>query len=187
MSSTKKTVITAMLIAAGVVLPIIFHMVPAGWGGRVGLPMHIPVLLGGLLVGPFYGFFGGLITPLFSSMMTGMPHAGPAVYRMMIELSVYGLTAGFVMRWVHTKRPLVDWYISLVAAMLAGRAAAGLAQAFLLFDGNYNWGLWVAGYFTASLPGIVLQLVIIPVIMTALMRARLIPQTRNKKNERNPY
>jgi len=175
MTSIKKTSVTAMLIAAGVVLPVIFHMIPTGIAGRALLPMHIPILLAGLIVGPFYGFFAGLITPLFSSMTTGMPPAGIAVYRMMIELSVYGLVAGVVMRIVYTRRIVLDLYISLIIAMIAGRIVAGIAQAFVFFDGMYLIGMWVASYFTTSLPGIILQLVIIPSIVIALERARLIP------------
>jgi len=175
MSSAKKTVITAMLIAAGIVLPLVFHMIPAGLAGRVLLPMHIPILIAGLIVGPFYGFFAGLITPLLSSMTTGMPPAGLAVYRMMVELSVYGAVAGFFMRFIYTRRLAVDLYISLIAAMLLGRVAAGLAQAVVLFGGTYAVGLWAAAYFTTSIPGIILQLLVIPGIIMALERGRFIP------------
>ncbi|MCL2170099.1 MAG: ECF transporter S component, partial [Defluviitaleaceae bacterium] len=94
MPSIKRMILTAMLIGAGVVLPVVFHAIAAGFGGRVLLPMHIPVLVAGLIVGPVYGFFAGLVTPLISSMTTGMPVAGPTLYRMMAELAVYGGVAG---------------------------------------------------------------------------------------------
>jgi len=175
MSSIKKTVVTAMLIAAGIVLPVVFHMIPAGIAGRALLPMHIPVLLAGLIVGPGYGLAAGLITPLFSSMTTGMPPAGLTLYRMMIELSVYGLTAGLVMRFVRTGRISLDLYIALICAMLVGRVVAGLVQMFVLFDGVYLISMWIASYFTTSMPGIILQILIIPSIIIALERARLIP------------
>ena len=185
MSDIKKIVITAMLISMGIVLPMVFHMIPQGLGGRVLLPMHIPVLLVGLIVGPFFGFFAGLMTPLLSSMTTGMPAAGITVYRMMAELSVYGLMAGLTMRLVHTRQAMVDLYISLVVAMFAGRVAAGIVQAFLLLGGvgRFGIGLWVTGYFYTSLPGIILQLIVVPSIIIALERARLIPPrypTNNK-------
>ncbi|MCL2526908.1 MAG: ECF transporter S component [Defluviitaleaceae bacterium] len=177
MSDIKKTVITSMLIALGIVMPMIFHLIPQGLGGRVLLPMHIPVFLAGLVVGPFFGFFAGLITPLLSSMITGMPAAGIAVYRMMVELSVYGLAAGLAMRLVHTKRLTADLYISLVAAMLAGRIVAGLFQAFVFLGGGsaFVFGLWVSSYFYSSIPGIVLQIIFVPTIVIALERGRLIP------------
>ncbi|MCL2204475.1 MAG: ECF transporter S component [Defluviitaleaceae bacterium] len=175
MPRIKRMVISAMLIAAGVVLPVIFHIIPAGLGGRVLLPMHIPVLVAGLVTGPFYGFFVGLVTPLLSSMTTGMPAAGITVYRMMVELSVYGAVAGFAISAIHTKWRMADIYISLIIAMLLGRVAAGIAQAVLLFGGGgFAIGIWITGYFITSLPGIVLQLILIPGIIIALERGRLI-------------
>ena len=182
MSSVKKTVITSMLIAIGVVLPMVFHMIPTGIAGRALLPMHIPVLIAGLIVGPVYGFAAGLVTPLFSSMITGMPIAGLPLYRMMVELSVYGVVAGIAMRFIHTRRLAFDLYISLVAAMLLGRIAAGFVQAIILFGDADFIGIWVAGYFTTSLPGIVLQLIFIPGIVIALERGRLIPMRYPKKS-----
>jgi len=168
--------VTAMLIGAGIVLPMLFHIIPAGLGGRTLLPMHIPVLLAGLIAGPFYGFFAGLITPLLSSMTTGMPAAGPVLYRMMAELSVYGAVAGIAMHFIRTKRTTLDLYISLITAMILGRIVAGIVGAFMLFGGEtFALGLWVAGYFTTSLPGIVLQLILIPIIVITLERAKLIP------------
>ena len=178
MTGIRRMAVTAVLIAAGIVLPILFHMVPAAMGGRALLPMHIPMLLAGLIAGPVYGFFAGLVTPILSSMTTGMPAAGLVTYRMMVELSVYGAVAGLAMKFVRTSRTSVDLYISLVAAMLAGRVAAGLAQAFIFFDGAYYIGLWITSYFVTSIPGIVMQLVFIPVIYIALEKARLIPARR---------
>jgi len=180
MSNSKKNVVTAMLIAVGIVLPVIFHMIPTGLAGRALLPMHIPILLAGLITGPFYGFFAGLITPLLSSMVTGMPPAGLAVYRMMIELSVYGFVSGILMQYVRTRHSALDLYISLIVAMVAGRVVSGLAQAVIFFEGTYAVSLWVASYFTTSIPGIVLQIIVIPSIMLALERGRLIPRRYEK-------
>ena len=186
MSSIKKIVITAMLIAVGIALPVVFHMIPVGMGGRVILPMHIPVFLAGLIVGPFYGFFAGLVTPLLSSMTTGMPAAGIAVYRMMVELSAYGAVAGVVMHFLRTKRLVLDLYISLIAAMFLGRIAAGIAAAALLFGtGTFTWAIWITGYFATSLPGIALQLIIIPAIVITLERGGFIPKRYNKVTKRS--
>ena len=176
MSSVKKTVITAMFIALGIVLPLLFHMIPYALAGRTLLPMHIPVLMAGLIVGPFYGFFAGLITPLLSSMTTGMPAAGVTLYGMMIELSVYGAVSGLVMKFVFTRRLTVDLYISMIIAMIVGRVAAGIAYAFILFNGTYLFAIWLSSYFTTSIPGIILQIVFIPSIVVTLERAGLIPK-----------
>ena len=183
MVGIKRMAVTAVLIAAGIVLPVVFHMIPAAVGGRALLPMHIPILFAGLVAGPVYGFFAGLITPILSSMATGMPAAGLVTYRMMVELSVYGAVAGVSMKFVRTNRTSIDLYISLLAAMVAGRIAAGLAQAFVFFDGAYYIGLWISSYFVTSLPGIVMQLIFIPVIYFALEKARLIP-ARYQSNQR---
>jgi len=180
MSSIKCSVMTAMLIAMGIVLPVVFHMIPAGLGGRTLLPMHMPILMAGLIAGPFYGFFAGLVTPLLSSMITGMPVAGVSVYRMMVELSVYGAVAGGMMHMVRTKHMMADVYISLIAAMILGRVAAGIAQALLFVGGGvFSISLWVSGYITTALPGILIQLIIIPSLILALQRGKLIPMRYN--------
>jgi len=184
MSSVKRSVITAMLIATGIVLPMIFHLIPAGIAARSLLPMHIPIFIAGLVLGPFYGFFAGLVTPLLSSMTTGMPAPGLTVYRMMVELSVYGAASGFVMRYIRTRWPMVDLYISLIFAMVVGRIVAGLFSAVVLLGGEtFGMGVWVTGYFVTSAPGIVVQMVIIPTIIIQLEKAGLIPRRTYKKEE----
>jgi niacin transporter len=95
---------------------------------------------------------------------------------MMAELCVYGLVAGLLMRYVHTGKTGADVYISLAVAMVAGRGVAGLVQALLLLGGGaYGLRLWLTAYFYTALPGIALQMVIIPGILFALERGRLIP------------
>ena len=69
--NTKQLVLAALCVALGVVLPVAFHSIPNA--GSVLLPMHIPVLLCGLVCGPVYGLLSGILTPLLSSMITGMP------------------------------------------------------------------------------------------------------------------
>ena len=175
MTHLRKIVITAMLIAVGVVLPLAFHSIPRA--GSILLPMHIPVLLAGLICGPFFGLVSGLITPLLSSITTGMPPAGFVVYSMMIELSIYGLVAGIAMRLIHTGRSSFDLYISLGAALIVGRVVAGIAQALVFFsgEGGYTIMLWVTSYFVTSLPGLVIQILFVPSMVMALERERIIP------------
>jgi len=171
-----------MLIAMGIVLPMIFHLIPTGVAARTLLPMHIPILIAGLILGPFYGFFAGLVTPLLSSMTTGMPAAGFTVYRMMLELSVYGAVGGFAMRYTRTRRTILDVYICLIIAMVMGRIAAGLFNAVVLFNGGaFGMGVWATGYFITSAPGIVVQMIIIPVIIIQLEHAGLIPKRYTAK------
>ena len=181
MSNLRKTVVTAMLIALCVVLPIAFHSIPGA--GRILLPMHIPVLLAGLVCGWKFGLIAGIVGPLLSSLITGMPPMG-IVQVMMVELGTYGLVAGLMTQIVHTRRASIDLYASLIVALLVGRVVAGFAQIFFFFGGayvdgiwtySYTWGLWVSSYFITSLPGLVIQLAFLPSVVMALERERVIP------------
>lgn len=174
MSNVKKIVITAMLIAVCVVLPMAFHMIPYGLAGRALLPMHIPVLLAGLICGPVFGLVAGVAGPLSSHLITQMPPQG-ILQSMMIELAVYGLVAGLMVKFVRTNRVMLDLYIALISAMVAGRVVAGAAQALFLFDGEYALAMWISAYFAYALPGIVIQLAFIPSVVMALERERVIP------------
>lgn len=179
MSAVKKSIITAVCIALCVVLPQAFHAIPNA--GSIYLPMHIPVLLCGLICGWPYGLLCGLAGPALSALITGMPPAA-VLPGMMVECGVYGLTAGLLMQLVRTKRLYADLYISLVAAMLLGRVVSGAAKALIFSAGSYSMASWVAGSFVTALPGIIIQLALLPSIVYALMRARLIPQ-RYPKDE----
>jgi len=172
MTRLKKSVITAMLIALCVILPMAFHAIPGA--GPIMLPMHIPVLLAGLICGPLFGFAAGLAGPFLSSILTGMPAAG-FMPVMMIELSIYGAVTGLMIKFIHTGRSSLDLYISLIIAMLCGRVAAGTVQALYFFEGTYAIGIWVTTHFVTSLPGIVIQLAFLPSMVMALERERIIP------------
>lgn len=168
----KRTILAAMFVALCVVLPIAFHGVPDA--GSVFLPMHIPVLICGMVCGWPYGFLCGLLGPLLSSLITGMP---PAAYLppMMVECAVYGMITGLVLKYVRTGNLHADLYIALVAAMLAGRVVAGIAKA-LIFSPGITMSYWITASFVTALPGIVIQLVVIPLLVAVLMRARMIPE-----------
>ena len=126
MSAVKKSIITAVCIALCVVLPQAFHAVPNA--GAIYLPMHIPVLLCGLICGWSYGLLCGLAGPALSALLTGMPPAA-VLPGMLVECGVYGLAAGLLMQLVRTKHLYADLYISLAAAMLLGRVVSGIAKA----------------------------------------------------------
>lgn len=171
-SYVKNIVLTAVCAALCVVVPMAFHAIPNA--GSVFLPMHIPVLLCGMLCGWPFGLTCGLIGPLLSSLTTGMPPAAmlPA---MMIECAVYGAVAGLLMKHIRTGRLYLDLYLSLIPAMLAGRVISGVAKALILAPGT-TLAAWAAGAFVTALPGIVIQLILIPAILFALTKARLIDQ-----------
>lgn len=168
---SKKSVITAMCIALCIVLPIALHLIPNA--GTLLSPMHLPVLLCGLVCGWPFGLLCGILGPVLSSLLTGMP--GMAILpSMILELAAYGFLSGLLMRLIHTKSLTLNLYLSLIAAMLAGRIIAGLARALFFSAGNYSFSLWASSYFISTLPGILLQLILIPVIYLALKKARLI-------------
>ena len=172
MSQVKKIVIVAVCAALAIVLPMAFHSIPNA--GKVWLPMHIPVLLCGIVTGPVGGLAAGVLGPVLSSVLTGMPPA-PILPSMTCELAVYGLVAGLLSSKVRTGRLVADLYVALGGAMVAGRLVGGLLQALIFSAGSYSFGAWFAGYFTMSVPGIVLQLVVIVPIAVALERAGLVP------------
>lgn len=178
LSNVKRLTFTAVCIALCIVLPMALHIIPDA--GTLLSPMHLPVLLCGLVCGWPFGLIAGLAGPMLSSFATGMP---PAAYLppMMVELAVYGLISGLLMQLIHTKKLYADLYISLLTAMLLGRIIAGLARALFFAGGSYSMSIWATSYFISSLPGIIVQLILIPIIVAALMHARLIPQ-RYPKN-----
>ncbi len=171
--NVKKMVTTALCLALCIVLPMAFHAIPNA--GSVLSPMHIPVLLCGLSCGWLWGLLCGIFGPLLSSVITQMP---PLAYLpgMMLELAVYGLVTGVMMQLVHTKKFYVDLYLSLLTAMLLGRAASGVANALIFSAGSYSFGIWASAYFVQGIPGIIMHLVLIPSIVVALEKAKLIPQ-----------
>lgn len=171
MKQTKNLVLAGLCVALGIVLPVAFHAIPNA--GSVLLPMHIPVLLCGLICGPVYGLICGVLTPALSSLITGMP---PAAYlpSMLCELAVYGLLAGLFIRFVKTKNRTANIYIALVLAMIGGRIIYGIVNALIFQAGSYSMQMWLAGAFVTALPGIVIQLVILPIIVIALRKARVI-------------
>ena len=171
MPNIRKTVSTALFIAIGIALPLAFHSIPNA--GRVFLPMHIPVLLCGLVCGFPWGLACGIVTPLLSSLLTGMPPAA-MLPSMLCELAVYGLVAGLLMRCVPVKNAYAKIYIALIGAMLCGRLVMGALNALIFSAGNYSMQLWLAGAFVTALPGIAVQIVLIPPIIFGLRKAKLV-------------
>jgi len=159
----NKSILTALCVALCVVLPMTLHAIPKG--GVLFSPMHLPVLLCGLVCGAPFGLVCGILGPLVSSLLTGMPVFGYMPV-MMIELGLYGLISGLVMQFL---------YAALIIAMLGGRVITGILRALIFAGGSYSWSAWAAGYFVSCLPGIIIQLILIPIIYVALERAHLLP------------
>lgn len=169
--STRKLVFAALLLALGLVLPFLTAQIPQV--GSMLLPMHLPVLLCGFVCGWPYGLLVGAVTPLLRSMLFGMPPLYPTAVAMAFELAAYGLLAGLFYKLLPKKPVYV--YVALILAMLGGRAVWGLAQMVLirLVAQPFTWQIFMAGAFGNALPGILVQLVLIPVIVLALRSAKL--------------
>ena len=171
MSYIKRLTLSALCVALCVVLPMAFHVIPNA--GSVMLPMHIPVLLCGLVCGWQYGLLCGVLGPLVSSLVTGMPPAA-ILPGMMVECGMYGCVGGLMMERVKTGSLYGDLYISLPVAMLAGRVISGIVKALILTPG-LSLTAWATASFVTALPGISIQLILIPTLVVALNRAGLVP------------
>ena len=170
-NSSKRITLCAVCIALCYALPMAFHSVGLG---SILSPMHIPVLLCGLVCGAPFGLICGILGPFVSSILTGMPAFGYMPI-MMIELGLYGLISGLVMQLFRSGKLVIDLYAALIIAMLGGRVITGILRALIFAGGSYSWSAWATGYFVSCLPGIILQLILLPTIYVALERARLLP------------
>ena len=166
MSQTKKLTLSALFIAIGLVMPFITMQVPQI--GSMLLPMHLPVLIGGFVLGGPHGALVGFITPLLRSTIFSMPPMATAI-PMAFELATYGFVTGFVYRKV--SKNLVGIYVALIIAMLVGRLVWGVVSAVLY--GNMTLAAFIASGFTNALPGILLQLILVPVLVRMLQKVKV--------------
>ncbi len=168
----QNLVLSAMLLAVGIVLPFFTGQIPKV--GSMLLPMHLPVLVCGLVCGWQYGGIIGFILPLFRYALFGMPPM-PNGLAMAFELASYGVISGFLYsrsRWKCT----LALYRSLIIAMLGGRIVWGMVR--ILMTGvakeAFTWQMFLAGAFLNAVPGILLQLTFIPAIMLALQKTGVV-------------
>lgn len=168
----RALVLAAMFLALGIVLPFFTGQIPQI--GSMLLPMHLPVLVCGLICGWQYGTVVGFVLPLMRMSMFGMPPLLTAV-AMAFELAAYGGIAGFLYnrsRW----QCVVALYRSLVIAMIGGRIVWGAVRVLMtgVAGEAFTWQMFMAGAFLNAIPGIILQLVLIPALMVALHRTGMV-------------
>ena len=178
-SSLRRMLITAMFIAMGMVLPFLTGQIPE-IGSKL-LPMHIPVLLCGLICGWQYGLACGAILPILRSFVFGMPPIYPKAIVYMFEFAIYGLIAGLLYQKVFKKHTPLTLYASLLGAMICGRVMYGLAYMAVLGvgdgwsgNGGFTMSMFISGAFLEAIPGIIAQLVLIPLIMLVLQSYGLV-------------
>lgn len=179
----RNMVQAAVFLALGLVLPFATGQIPQI--GKMLLPMHIPVLLCGMICGGGYGMIVGIICPLLRSVLFGMPAIFPNAVAMAFELGTYGFVSGFLYsrsKW----QCVVAVEKCLVAAMIAGRLVWGVVMYILMAvtGSAFTLQLFLAGAFVNAVPGIILQLILIPVCMLALNRAGLVPFRRSSGAKR---
>lgn len=162
----KEITASGLFIALGLVLPVIFHMFDQG---STFLPMHIPVLLAGFTLSLPYAAAVGIATPLLSSALTGMPPLYPVLPYMVFELAVYAVAASLLSR-----KMKLNVYLSLIISMVAGRITAGAAVwAMISFFGAKLPGplAFMASAVTGGLPGISIQVIVIPPLVLLLRKS----------------
>lgn len=163
--TSKDITLTALFITLGITLPIVFHQVALS--GRIFSPMHVPVFLAGIFAGPVSGLIVGLVCPLLSFLLTGMPPPY-AVPLMSLELPVYGVSIGLLIRII--KLPI----LSLLLAMILGRLAfaLGLFVFGMFLSLPYGPEAFIKVSVITGLPGIALQLILIPLLVEAVQLAK---------------
>ncbi|MBR6514565.1 MAG: ECF transporter S component [Clostridia bacterium] len=161
-----KLILAALFLALAYVMPFLTGQIPEV--GAMLCPLHIPVLLCGFICGPFWGLAVGIVAPLLRSFILGMPPLFPTAVCMAFELAAYGAVSGLMHKILPKKKPYI--YLSLVIAMLAGRAVFGIAKMLCMgiSGGEYSFMLFIAEAFTNAVPGIIVQIVLVPIIVILL-------------------
>ena len=174
-----KMILSALFLALAYVLPFLTGQVPEI--GSMLCPLHIPVLLCGFICGWPWGLAVGFIAPLFRSLILGMPPLFPAAVAMAFELAAYGAIAGLMHKLLPKKKPYI--YCSLLVAMLVGRIVWGVAMFICLglSGGAFTLAAFVAGAFVNALPGIALQILLIPILVMLSEKYDLFERTRKPK------
>lgn len=164
----RQLILAAMFLTLALALPFLTGQIPQV--GSALCPMHIPVLLCGFFCGPWYALAVGLVAPMLRFALFGMPPLMPTGIAMCFELATYGFVSGLLYKLLPGKK--VFTYVTLIAAMLAGRIIWGIARVILagLAQSEFAWTAFLSGAFVNAVPGIILHILLIPVLVIALKR-----------------
>ncbi len=168
-----KMILAALFLALAYVMPFLTGQIPEI--GSMLCPMHIPVLLCGFICGWQWGLVVGFISPIFRSLLTGgFPPMFPTALCMAFELAAYGVIAGILYKILPRKKLYI--YISLVISMLVGRVIWGVAMFICMGinGGSFTLTAFLAGAFTNAVPGIIVQIVFIPIIVMLLENTKIL-------------
>ena len=167
-----KMILSALFLALAYVMPFLTGQIPEI--GSMLCPLHIPVILCGFICGWKYGLVIGLIAPLFRSLTLGMPPIFPTATSMSFELAAYGAISGVMYNILPKKKLYI--YCSLLTAMIIGRIIWGIAMFICMGIKNspFTFNAFIAGAFVNALPGIILQIIVIPVIIMTLEKINIL-------------
>ena len=165
-SLTHKLTVSALCLALCLLLPFLTGQIQQI--GNALCPMHIPVFLCGFLCGAPWGAAVGLIAPPLRFLLFHMPPIFPIGVAMSFELAVYGLVAGLL--YARLPKRVLSLYVSLLGAMLAGRAVWGIVRFALAaaVGEPFTFAMFLSGAFLTAIPGIVCHLLLIPPVVIAL-------------------
>ncbi len=161
--------LSAVCLALCMVLPFLTGQIPQI--GNALSPMHIPVLMCGLLCGWPYGLIVGFVAPLLRFLLFGMPPIMPTGLAMMFELATYGALSGLLLKLLPKKIPYM--YASLVGAMLGGRVVWGIVRFALgmAVGPAFTFPMFLSGAFITAVPGIICHIALIPPVVIGVRRA----------------
>lgn len=169
---TLKSTCAALCLALSLVLPLLTGQIPQI--GNMLCPMHIPVFLCGFICGWPWGFSVGLLAPVLRSLIFSMPPMYPTAAAMSFELAAYGLVSGLMYKLLPKKTPYI--YVSLITSMVCGRIVWGIAR--LIFAGigktEFPFSVFISGAVTNAIPGIILHIALIPPVIAALRKSKVI-------------
>lgn len=174
--NVKKLVLSGLFLALALVLPFFTGQIPQI--GEMLCPMHLPVILCGFVCGGGWGAAVGFVAPLLRYLLFQMPPIYPAGLSMAFEMAVYGFVCG----WLYLRLSGHKWriYPALISAMVLGRVVWGIVRLILagLSAQSFTMAAFISGALLTAIPGILLQLVLVPLLVTALERARVMPHER---------
>ncbi|MBE6896124.1 MAG: ECF transporter S component [Ruminococcaceae bacterium] len=168
-----KMILAALFLALAYIMPFLTGQIPEI--GSMLCPMHFPVLLCGFICGPVWGLVVGAVSPLLRSVLTGgFPPMFPTAVCMAFELAAYGFVSGLMHRLLPRKKPFI--YCSLLIAMTVGRLIWGVAMFVCVGTGgeSFTFAAFLAGAVTNAVPGIIAQVVLIPILVMALDDSKIL-------------
>lgn len=179
--SIKKISFFIIMLAIGWVLPLITMQIPDI--GNMLCPMHIPVMICGLILGPWYGILLGFSLPLTRTLIFGMPVLFPSSISMAFELATYGLVSGllyYYLNKINHKKLYLNLYVTLISSMIIGRIIYGIVRYLcsLFMEHRFTLNLFLTDSVLNSWPGVLIQLAMIPVLIVTVSKTHYVKEIK---------